>query len=248
MDANETKIYTTVLISCVVGGGILLFFIISLIRHHRRNIALYKSKVRAEITTLENERFRVSADLHDELGPLLFTVKFKISSIEVNHEDQELVEEASSHLDDIIQRIRDISNDLMPGTLLRKGVHFAIEEFVDNIVKTTALQISFTYSDISEIPQEKAINLYRIVLEIIHNTLKHARATFLNIGMSSSENKLILVTVDNGIGFDYSVEKKENAGLGLRNLLNRTELMNGDIYIESEPGKGTKYQIEIPLF
>ena len=218
-----------------------------MIRQHRRNIELYKSKVRAEITTLENERTRVSADLHDELGPLLFTVKFKISSIEANTEDQKVLGEASSHLDDIIQRIREISNDLMPGTLLRKGVHYAIEEFIDNLAKTTTLHITFIHQDVAELSKEKAINLYRIVQEIIHNTLKHARASDLDIALTSSETKLVLNTQDNGIGFDYLTERIENSGLGLRNLLNRTEFMGGNIYIESMPGQGTKYTIEIPL-
>jgi signal transduction histidine kinase len=247
MDANETKIYTTVIISSILGGTILLFFIISMIRQHQRNIALYKAKLKAEITTLENERLRVSADLHDELGPLLFTVKFKISSIDANTDDEATLEEASTHLDDIIQRVRDISNDLMPGTLLRKGVAFAIEEFVDNIAETNSLKINFAYKNIGELPNEKAINLYRMVLEIIHNTLKHAQATTLNIDLAVINYKLILITTDNGIGFDYATKKTDYGGLGLRNLLNRTELMNGDLYVESEPGKGTKYQIEIPL-
>ncbi len=247
MDANETKIYFTVIICSIIIGAILLFFIFSMIQQHRRNIALYKSKLEAEITTLENERLRVSADLHDELGPLLFTVKFKLSGIEAGPEDQQMLEQANTHLDDIIQRIRDISNDLMPGTLLRKGVAFAIEEFVDNIIKTTALKINFTHNNIGELPKEKAINLYRIALEIIHNTLKHANATLLKMDLSAKDDKLILVSVDDGVGFNYAAKKTGDSGLGLRNLLNRTELMNGDLYVESTPEAGTKYQIEIPL-
>lgn len=247
MDAHETTIYTAILIVSIVGGSIILFFIISMIRQHRRNIELYKSKIRAEITTLENERTRVSADLHDELGPLLFTVKFKISSIETSPEDQKILGEASSHLDDIIQRIREISNDLMPGTLVRKGVYAAIEEFIDGLPKTSPLQITFIHLDPVELSKEKAINIYRIVQEIIHNTIKHAKATNLDITLSATKSKLTLQAQDNGIGFDYLAKKTGNSGLGLRNLLNRAELMGGNIYVDSEPGQGTKYTIEIPL-
>jgi len=247
MDPHETKIYTAILIVSIIGGSILLFFIISMLLQHRRNIALYKSKIQAEITTLENERTRVSADLHDELGPLLFTVKFKLSSIETNEEDQKALEDANTHLDDIIQRIREISNNLMPGTLLRKGVYFAIEEFIAGLAKASPVHISFTYNTVVELPKEKAINLYRIVQEIIHNTLKHARASSLHISLNVTGSKLILTSNDDGIGFDYSNERKENTGLGLRNLLSRSELMGGDMFVESQPGAGTKYTIEIPL-
>ncbi|HMK05165.1 MAG TPA: ATP-binding protein [Ferruginibacter sp.] len=218
-----------------------------MIQQHRRNIDLYRSKVKAEITTLENERTRVAADLHDDLGPLLFTVKFKISTVEASAEDQKALTEASSHLDDIIQRIREISNNLMPGTLLRKGVQFAIDELIDNLSKTSALRITFIHANISALPDESAINLYRIVQEIIHNTLKHAKASDLGIELKETGTSLTLITYDNGVGFDYLEKNTENSGLGLRNLLSRTELMNGDIYVDSKPGFGTRYTIEIPL-
>lgn len=247
MDAHETTIYTTILIVSIVGGSIIIFFILSMMRQHRRNIALYKSKIKAEITTLENERSRVSADLHDELGPLLFTVKFKISSVESTPEDQKVLEEASSYLDDIIQRIREISNDLMPGTLLRKGVFLAIEEFIEGLSKNTPVHILFTYPTIVDLSKEKAINLYRIVQEIIHNTLKHSKATDLEIELIATDSKITLHSHDNGIGFDYLTKTRENTGLGLRNLLSRTELMGRDLYVEAKPGDGTSYTIEIPL-
>jgi len=247
MDAHQTSIYSAILIVSIIGGSILIFFIISMLLQHRRNIALYRSKIQAEITTLENERTRVSADLHDELGPLLFTIKFKLSSIETNTEDQKALEDANTHLDDIIQRIREISNDLMPGTLLRKGVYFAIEEFIDGLAKASQVHITFTYDTIVELPKEKAINLYRIAQEIIHNTLKHAKASSLHIELNAMDSKLIFTSHDDGTGFDYSTERKENTGLGLRNLLSRAELMGGNMYVESKPGEGTTYTIEIPL-
>ncbi|HPH83982.1 MAG TPA: ATP-binding protein [Ferruginibacter sp.] len=247
MDAEQTKIYTSVIIAALIIGAILVFFIVSLIQQQKRNNRLYKSKILAEITTQENERARVAADLHDELGPLLFTVKFKLSNIDTNPEDQQALEEAGVHVDDIIQRIREISNDLMPGTLLRKGVIYAIDEFIDRMSKTSTLKVLFTHEDIPEISNTASINIYRIVLEIIHNTLKHANASLLKLNLSQEADKLILLSEDNGVGFNYSTERSENTGLGLRNLLNRTELMGGEMFVESAPGKGTKYTVELPI-
>jgi two-component system, NarL family, sensor kinase len=247
MDAQQTKIYTAIIIAAFVVGGILIFFVISLIQQQRRNSRLFKEKIKAEITTLENERSRVAADLHDELGPLLFSVKFKLSGLETSEEDHDAVEKATAYIDDIIQRIRDISNDLMPGTLIRKGVLYAIEEYIDGLSKNETLKINFVHTGIPELDKDRAINIYRLILEIIHNTLKHAKASLLNIEFKYDQSMLILMSQDNGQGYDYSGIKLNNAGLGLRSMLNRVEVMEGELFVESNPGKGTKYIIEIPL-
>jgi signal transduction histidine kinase len=86
-----------------------------------------------------------------------------------------------------------------------------------------------------------------MIQEIIHNTLKHAKASELKIELKCSKQTLIILTEDNGRGFDYVRQSVENKGLGLRNLLSRTEVLGGDMYIDSKQNKGTKYTFEIPL-
>jgi signal transduction histidine kinase len=96
-------------------GVVLIYFIVTIVRHQRRNIRLYKSKILAEITTLEKERARIASDLHDELGPILSAVKFKINSLDIhNDEDQNLLDKSNKNIDEIIRRMREISNDLLP--------------------------------------------------------------------------------------------------------------------------------------
>lgn len=254
MDAHQTTIFTAILLTSLIVGGILVFFIISLVRQQRRNNELYKAKILAEITTLENERTRVANDLHDELGPLLSAIKFKLSSIETHlPEDEIVMQETSEHIVDIIHRMREISNDLMPNTLIRKGLVFAIDEFIYKVSNAArpgepaaGLKIIFKHKAIPELPKEKAINIYRIVQEITHNTIKHAKATFLTLDLAIKDQKIILVSEDNGTGFNYGESNKNSTGLGLRNLVSRTEIMGGDLYIESQKGKGTIYTIEIP--
>ena len=255
MDAHQTSIYTAILITALIVGGILVFFIFSLVRQQKRNNALYKAKILAEITTLENERARVANDLHDELGPLLSAIKFKLSSIETHLPEDELVmQQTSEHIVDIISRMREISNDLMPNTLIRKGLVYAIDEFIGKLGNGIThgetihgLTISFFHQDVPELPKNMAINIYRIVQEIIHNTIKHAKASRLRINISVKDNKLVLQTEDNGTGFDYNDADRTSTGFGLRNLVSRSEIMGGDLYIDSKKGKGTIYTIEIPV-
>lgn len=254
MDPQQVKIYTAVLITSVVIGSILIFFIIILIKQQRTNNRLYTAKIQAEITTLENERTRIAGDLHDELGPLLSAIKMKLSSVETQSVEDELtMVETSEHITDLIHRMREISNDLMPSTLLRKGLSYAIEEFIskfphpDIVAGNKSLNINFVHQDIPLLPKETAVNVYRMVQEIIHNTVKHAKATVLNIELKVKEGRLVLLSQDNGIGFNYQVAVRENSGLGLRGLVSRNDIMGGDIFIDSQPRKGTTYTIEIPL-
>jgi len=255
MDAKQTKIYTAILITALIVGSILIFFIVSLIKQQRRNARLYKSKLEAEITTLENERARIAADLHDELGPLLSAIKLKLSSIDTQSQDDEkTMDQATEHITDIIHRMREISNDLMPSTLLRKGLTYAIEEFIYKFSapvpggkSITSMVINFKHRNIPELTKEKAINVYRMVQEIVHNAIKHSKASVLEIELKINDGKIILLTQDNGTGFDYQSAINENRGLGLLSLVSRSDVMEGDLYIESHPGKGTNYTIEIPI-
>ena len=247
MGPQETNIYNAIIITVVVLGIIIAYFIISIIRQQRRNLELHRLNILAEITTLEKERTRMAADLHDELGPLLSAIKFKINSVDTtDEEDQYQLEKASNHIDDLITRLREIAGNLMPSALLRKGLVTALHEFFNNIARSS-LDIVFNPAQLPDLPQEKSINIYRIVQEVTHNTIKHANATQLIVDLSLKANKIVLMTRDNGIGFDYSNKSKENSGLGLRNLKSRAEIMGGTVAIESRPLKGTSYIFEIPV-
>jgi len=248
MDTREAKIFAAVIITSIILGAIIVYFFISIIRQQRRNNALYQSKILAEITTLENERKRTAADLHDELGPILSAVKFQISSFELSDEDDKInLEKANKNIDNIISRMRGIANDLMPNTFLRKGLVPALLSSIESINHQNKLVIDFTCSSLPDFAETTSINLYRIIQEVIHNTIKHARATTLKIECKVANNQLIILTEDDGQGFDYIGKSKELSGLGLRNLLSRTEVLNGNMYVDSKPGKGTKFTFEIPL-
>jgi signal transduction histidine kinase len=247
MDASETKIFTAILIISIVLGVIIIFFIISTVRNQRLNQKLYKSKILAEITTLENERARIASDLHDELGPILSAVKLRINSLDIHSpNDQLILDKSNKNIDELIRRMREISNDLLPNILLRKGLITTMEKFVEDFKNSNKLEIKFTCKPGIDIPKEMEINIYRILQEIIHNTIKHAQATELRVKIIPGKQQLLVLTEDNGKGFDYIRYSRESTGLGLRNLLSRTEVLGGKMYIESGSGKGTKYTFELP--
>jgi two-component system, NarL family, sensor kinase len=248
MDTTEKEIYNSLLIVIGVVGIILIYFIITIIRYQRRSLRLHKEKIQAEIDTLEKERRRIASDLHDELGPLLSSVKLQINSLDITDpNDQQVIDTSSQHIDNIITKFREIANNLMPNTLMRKGLKKAIEEFIGHSQQASRLQIKFVCSQELDLDKQKEINIYRIIQELVHNTIKHAGASYLIIQITVEGNSLLLMTADDGKGFDYFAKVKENPGLGLRNLQSRAEVMGGDIACLSEPGKGTMYTFEIPV-
>jgi two-component system, NarL family, sensor kinase len=248
MDTQEKELYQSLLIVVGVVGIILLYFIITIIRYQRRSLKLHKEKIQAEIDTLEKERRRIASDLHDELGPLLSAVKLQINNLNTTDpDDAEMISKSSTHLDSIIRKLREISNNLMPNTLVRKGLQKAITEFIDNNRNAYGLEIRFICEQDLHLNQQKEVNIYRIIQEILHNTIKHAQASLLIIKIVTEGDRLLLMTADNGKGFDYFAKGKDNPGLGLRNLQSRTEVMGGELTCQSEPGKGTSYTIEIPF-
>jgi two-component system, NarL family, sensor kinase len=248
MYSQEKEYYQAVLVVAIAIGIILLYFIITAVSYHRKSLRMHKDKIKAEIDTLENERRRIASDLHDELGPLLSAVKLQINNIDTGtQEDQKLIDKSSQHIDSIIQKLREISNNLMPNTLLRKGLKTAIEELTETYKKLNQLTIKFTCEEDVRLDQDKEVNLYRIVQEVIHNTIKHSNASLLLIRLSKEQNHILLATSDNGKGFNYFSQLTNLKGLGLRNLQSRTDVMGGELTCNSSQGKGVTYIFDIPV-
>lgn len=227
---------------------IILFFIISIVRYHRRYVRLQRERIFAEITIQENERRRIATDLHDSLGPLLSSVKLQINSINVqDDEDQQIINKAGKHLDEIIASIREISYNLLPNTLQRKGLPEAVKEFIGHINSKHLLKIRFYQMKEIMIPPEKEIHLFRMIQEIVQNTLKHAKAKDLQIALAEENRNVLILTKDDGIGFDVEKARRETTGLGLKSIESRAEILQGVINMESIPGQGTNYFVKIPL-
>jgi signal transduction histidine kinase len=239
--------FNVVLISAVILSAIIIYFIIAVVRQQRKVMKWQHARIAAEITTLENERKRIAGDLHDELGPILSAVKLQVNHLEPTDETEKtILERSSNQIDEVIKRFREISYDLLPNTLIRKGLVKATEEFIGRMSEARQLKIEFT-SDDTRLPEEKEVNIYRIIQEIVHNTVKHARATFLKIEIQKRGGNLVISTKDDGIGFNYEEKNSSGGGLGLLSLQSRVEVLNGNMQVLTSPGKGTSFIIEIPV-
>ena len=179
MHTPQDILYRTVLIFAFIIGIsliIVIYFCVSYQRYFRKSNL---RKVVFETETLENERIKLAADLHDELGPLITFCKIKVESLVPSDGNEQDIEDLSVLLNEILSRIRWMSNVLMPEALLAQGVVFAINEFVSKLKKDSRLTVTFVADNLPGIPPSTGIHIFRILQEIIHNTVKHARATSL---------------------------------------------------------------------
>ncbi len=247
MPDKSQDIFTVVLIAALLLAIIIGYFLYSFMRQQRTVLAWQQARIAVEIKTLEAERKRIAGDLHDEIGPMLSAVKLQINHLEPTEETElAALERSSEQIDHIIQRFRDISFNLLPNTLVRKGLIKAMEEFIHRTQEAHHLAITLKTDPIS-LTQEKEINIYRIVQEIVHNTVKHARATKMDIILQQKKAHFLLQTADDGIGFEYEEKKQHASGLGLMNIQSRVEVLGGDLTVQTTPGRGTAYFIEIPF-
>lgn len=249
MDAQESKIYIAIIVAVVVLSMIALSFFYAMLKQHKKVLRLERENARAQVELLEKDRARIAEDLHDDLAPMLAAVRMKVNSFDLDNDiDRERLLTTNSTIDDIAKRMRAISFDLMPSSLQSKGLEKAVAEFINYLGPGNPLNIRFIGpSGGMRLDDKTTIHLYRIIQEIIHNTMKHAKANELIIAMKRENSYLVLASEDNGIGFDHQGKFKEAKGLGLKSLQNRINLLRGKMEIDSLPGKGTKISVQIPL-
>ncbi len=204
------------------------------------------------LETEDRERMRFAEDLHDELGPLLSSVRIYINLIQTKSPEQEkerleLIEFAKQLLDDAVQQTKNISYNLMPEVLSQYGLIPSIKAFCTKINIANSVNISLQTEQIDEekrYDNKVELALYRVVKELIHNTLKHAHAKNIIIRFSEAGNMPVLEYADDGIGFNVDEKIQTSATLGVRNIFHRIESVNGIVNYNSVPGKGIKVVIK----
>jgi len=244
----ETRVLNIALYIFLLLGIVIVYFFVTMIRNHRRYIRLQRQKMLAEITIRENERKRIADDLYDSLGPLLSAVKLNISSVDIESStDKAIIEKTGGYLDEIIGSLRRISHDLLPNTLERKGLLEALREFIHQANIKQSVNITLYVVRSISVPKEKEIHIFRMIQEIVLNTIKHAGADNLQIGLSEKEGHLLCFTKDDGKGFYKEKVLSGSSGLGIRSLESRCEILNGVLTLDTIPGAGTSYFIKIPV-
>ena len=199
----------------------------------------------------EEERSRLAKDLHDGLGGLLSGVKFSLSNMKDNlvitPDNMTVFERSLDMLDTSIKELRRVAHNMMPEMLTKFGLDEALKEYCNTINTTNLLSIKYQSVGMNvRIDKSAEIIIYRIIQELLNNTMKHAAATEAFVQLIREENRLSVVVEDNGKGFDISL-MENNKGAGLANVRSRVDYLKGQLDIHAEPGKGTLVNIEFNI-
>ncbi len=214
------------------------------IRELEDNIQI--SSMQSMLEGQEIERERIAKDLHDSLGGLLSTIKLQFDSVKAKMKPVEELSEyksANTMLDTAVAEVRSISQNLQPGALVKLGLVAALKDLFNRFDDDIYPDIDFQCYDLPEkIDTMVSLSIYRIIQELLHNTIKHAGANEVLIQINKEADELVIQYEDDGKGFDF--ENLTRKGMGLENIKSRVNYLKGEISYDAKEGDGTSVLIQ----
>ncbi|MEM7185675.1 MAG: sensor histidine kinase [Bacteroidota bacterium] len=225
--------------------SLVLITLFALILLYRNRMRIKSKKILQEqysqelLVSQEEERKRISKDLHDGLGQRLLLIKNNV----VNTKD----EDTKKLVETAIDEVRSISRNLHPFQLQELGITKAIEYTVNQIDENTSLFISSEIDNIDNIfTKKQEVNLFRIIQEALSNVIKHAGAEAGKVVVKRHPFMINVSIRDNGVGFDFTEKYQNVKSLGLKTLLERTKFLNGQMKVQSKKNSGTLLEFQFP--
>ena len=203
------------------------------------------------LETEQRERKRFAEDLHDGIGPLLSTLKLYINSLESQSTDhirrKKMLENANLVIDEAINSTRRIANNLMPQLVSDFGLKVALESFCQKLGDTNAIEVELDTLGFEErTDQNTETMLFNTILELANNTIRHAQATHIYIGISRLGENLVISYKDNGKGCNIGeILEEQQDHLGLHNIISRINSIDGHITFNSAPSEGFSATIHL---
>lgn len=235
-----------------VENGIRVFMLRDLTKQYKTQEMLnQKMMMKNVIKAQEDERKRISRELHDGVAQEMLSSLVELRVLKYMNVDQEVlqkVKQTEGTLMRLLDDIRHLSVELRPAALDDLGLEAAFRTHFKWIEKNYGLVVHFT-SELESKRYEGEIEtvVYRICQEAVFNALKYANVDEMDVRLFEENEALQLHVSDRGDGFDLNVVHPKGTGLGLYGMRERAELAEGRLTIASEPGKGTRIQLEIPL-
>lgn len=250
MDTSEKGWFFTILLA----GSFLLFvfgvFVVWLIvafqqKLLKKELLSQKELTKVSIDAQEKERERIAQELHDEVSAMLSAAKMQVAYLPYINDEQkrkESLAESKKMLETSLNQIRNLSHQLSPSILVAFGLENSIQNYLQSI--KDLICIDFIYELPENLPHDYNLALYRIILELCQNTLKHADAQNIGIFIFTNQRQVFLRYQDDGKGIDKKLLSSKKT-LGLRNIESRVNALNGEIdYLEA--AKGVSLQVTLP--
>lgn len=199
----------------------------------------------------EDERRRISRDLHDDINQRLALLAMDIEAVgrQLNAPPDRMgrtVQEIQERVVELSDVVRRLAYQLHPSILDDLGLPIALQRLVDDFTARSQIRGSFRHKNIpAAVPQEIATCLYRVTQESLSNVVRHAEASRVDVELTGAQSELMVTITDNGMGFDSEQPRNGSHGLGLLGMKERVALVHGDLEVISTVGKGTKVQVVV---
>lgn len=245
-----TQLYLVIAITFLLGVTVIFFCIFYLRRLYAKEFEIQRIKseqrqllLQANLETEEKERARIAGDLHDEVGANLSTIKLYVTHLEENPDPSSLsnLPKVTKMIDETIQSVRHISHNLTPANLHQFGLISAVENLCEKVNDSGEIAVKYECSDNFSCRKGHELHIYRIIHELLNNTLKHAEASEIIIRLSAQSGKLAMEYQDNGIGIQVSKEAA-TVGLGLQNIQSRAAIIGAQL---SQPDLTSGFQMKM---
>jgi two-component system, NarL family, sensor kinase len=263
---NSTNV-TYVVYFGTFGMLLLAIGLIVFIVFHQRKVIYFQLRMKkmqeeqqqmmlqASIQSQEEERQRIAADLHDDAGPLLATVRLYLNE-NLIHQDQgtqlQSIYNAKQIIDDTIQLIRNMSHSLIPPTLKNFGLESAVNDMFQKINGSGSISASARFHDYKRrLKLEYELSIFRVLQELVNNTIKHSHSSFIHLTQNKTEQYIYIRMHHDGEGLtqtEYEKLRDTPQGMGLKNIYSRVKILNSKILFEKDPSNTYfKVTIEIPI-
>ncbi len=247
MPPTQTDLFYSFLAGLTVIAVLFSVFALSIFYHLQKKRKQLRDKLFQDECLIEADKARIARDLHDDLGSLLTGLQFSFAALAEKDRSNLLLSSSTEQIGVSILRLREIALNLLPRELETEGLNAAIESFVERINSVNRIQVNYLpVAGIEAMDKQKAMVLFRVIQEIISNSIKHSKASIIDIGIVLDHSRLILEISDDGTGFDYERCLQQKHHSGLKNIQSRIDMLNGIMIVESSGGSGTHYFITIP--
>lgn len=217
------------------------------IKNREKEIAHQKTLINAIIETQEKERNRIAQDLHDDISSGLNVVAINCHMLKTPNLDyNEQLKITNTILDltsKVLQSSRRIAHGLLPPVIEKFGLHEGIKELAENINNTGEVDVIYNnHVNLDNLNINKHLHIFRIIQELINNSLKHSNASTITIEFNQEDDNIKLYFYDNGKGFDVS-NSSHKKGLGMKNIESRISLLQAKLIVDSKLNQGTHFLI-----
>ncbi|MEZ4271224.1 MAG: sensor histidine kinase [Myxococcota bacterium] len=196
------------------------------------------------VQTQEDERQRIARDLHDGVGQAITGLQLELELALEQEPMRPQVEKAVKSCSDALQELRHVVREMRPPELESNDLPEALRAYADLFEQRTTTTTYFYCENDAPCPEQVSICLFRLLQEALTNVSRHARATEVGIRLTLKKGVAKLCVTDDGSGFDT---QQTGRGSGLRGMHERCALLNGSLYLSSQPGEGTEVVFTLPL-